>query len=255
MFTAAYIFLIFVFFARKSPEEQIWKLAPNEMGDTLAGIAGPLAFVWLFLGFFIQSKQLQAQGESVATQQKAIEMQREDLAHQRSLLELQKVETARLADETELQRRAIELSAALSRRDALFRNYDLICRQLEQLTLQALVPLLRSLKTPNGDIIATGLVLSEFDRSSGQTTYLAVANYMARLPKEHVMPRLEKVPRLSERMKACCDEFEVVLDLADEVGGSSQSLRNALLVGNHAVIYAAFCGVLGRGTYVIVDKV
>ena len=34
----------------------------NEWGDFLAGVFGPLALLWLALGYFIQAKELRAQG-------------------------------------------------------------------------------------------------------------------------------------------------------------------------------------------------
>lgn len=39
--------------------------SPNEIGDTLAGFAGSLAFVWLIVTVWIQSKELRAQREEL----------------------------------------------------------------------------------------------------------------------------------------------------------------------------------------------
>jgi hypothetical protein len=39
---------------------------PNEIGDTVAGIAGSLAFVWIVIAVFLQSRELGAQREELA---------------------------------------------------------------------------------------------------------------------------------------------------------------------------------------------
>ena len=38
-----------------------WNSRPNEIGDTLAGIAGALAFLWIIVTVMLQSKELAAQ--------------------------------------------------------------------------------------------------------------------------------------------------------------------------------------------------
>lgn len=39
----------------------------NEIGDLLAGIFAPLAFLWLILGFFQQQKELRLNTEALST--------------------------------------------------------------------------------------------------------------------------------------------------------------------------------------------
>ncbi|MFZ1741311.1 MAG: hypothetical protein WAT93_00565 [Pontixanthobacter sp.] len=71
-------------------------MKPNEFGDLLAGILGPLALLWLVLGFFQQSDELRQsvwalklQSEelrnSVVQQSALVEVTREQAAAERSL--------------------------------------------------------------------------------------------------------------------------------------------------------------------------
>lgn len=55
----------------------LWSLAPNEIGDFFAGIAAPVAFLWLILGYWLQ---------------------RDELRMNRKELRAQNEETSRLAD-------------------------------------------------------------------------------------------------------------------------------------------------------------
>lgn len=56
-------------------------MAPNEVGDFLAGVFAPLAFLWLVLGFFQQGRELQHSGEALWLQgqelRNSVEQQRE----------------------------------------------------------------------------------------------------------------------------------------------------------------------------------
>lgn len=66
------LILIFcaIYFWSEWPE--IIAMKPNEFGDLLAGILGPLALLWLVLGFF-------QQGEELRQSVKALELQSEEL--------------------------------------------------------------------------------------------------------------------------------------------------------------------------------
>ncbi|WP_137753221.1 hypothetical protein [Sphingopyxis sp. L1A2A] len=94
----------------------------NELGDFLAGVFSPLAFLWLVLGYFQQGEELRhsadalwLQGQelqnSVTQQRQLVEVTREQLAHER---ETASAVEKRIAAENE----AAELRAARSRIDA-----------------------------------------------------------------------------------------------------------------------------------------
>ena len=76
----------------------------NEVGDFFAGFAAALAFIWLVIGYFLQSAELK--------------LQRKELGEQR-------LETARLADEANRQSEAISANEMHARRDTFFRIAEL----------------------------------------------------------------------------------------------------------------------------------
>jgi hypothetical protein len=63
--------VILALFPQKSESEWSWRIwsflisPPNEIGDTLAGIAGALAFLWIIVTVMLQSKELAAQREEL----------------------------------------------------------------------------------------------------------------------------------------------------------------------------------------------
>ena len=48
--------------------QQFWNSPPNEIGDTFAGIAGALAFLWIIVTVLLQSQELKAQREELKQQ-------------------------------------------------------------------------------------------------------------------------------------------------------------------------------------------
>ncbi len=56
-------------------------LALNELGDFLGGVSSPLAFLWLVLGFFQQSREIKLSGRALELQ--AREMRRSVDEHRR----------------------------------------------------------------------------------------------------------------------------------------------------------------------------
>ena len=53
----------------------------NELGDFLGGVSSPLAFLWLVLGFFQQSREIRLSGKALQLQ--ATEMRRSVDEHRR----------------------------------------------------------------------------------------------------------------------------------------------------------------------------
>ena len=47
----------------------------NELGDFLAGIFAPVAFLWLVLGYVQQGKQLEQNTKALEQQEKALQLQ------------------------------------------------------------------------------------------------------------------------------------------------------------------------------------
>ncbi len=97
------------------------EMSPNEVGDLLAGIAGPLAFIWLVYGYFLQGIAIRQQAAELSQntralhlQEKALRAQAEELRksveHQHDLVAIGKKqienEDAALLRQQEAQRRA-----------------------------------------------------------------------------------------------------------------------------------------------------
>ncbi|ARC91923.1 TPA: hypothetical protein NJ528_004504 [Vibrio parahaemolyticus] len=85
--------------------EQMSSMQLNEIGDFLAGIFGPVAFLWLVLGFLQQGKELQQSTKALELQ--AAELN-QSVEQQRELVEVTRaqLEAERLAIELENERRA-----------------------------------------------------------------------------------------------------------------------------------------------------
>ena len=54
-------------------------MEPNEVGDVLAGFAGPLAFIWLVHGYFLQGVAIRQQGYELQQNTDALKLQADQL--------------------------------------------------------------------------------------------------------------------------------------------------------------------------------
>jgi hypothetical protein len=103
--TVLYLFGAWWLFEGRLPE--IRALKPNEVGDLLAGVFGPLAILWVILGYFQQGQELRVNTE-------ALRLQAEELRHsveqQRQLVEVSreklKVEIEAIRTEQDRMRQA-----------------------------------------------------------------------------------------------------------------------------------------------------
>jgi len=63
---------------KSSKWSYLLRATPNEIGDTLAGFAGTLAFIWIIVTVFLQWDQLKAQkDELAATRAELVEARKE----------------------------------------------------------------------------------------------------------------------------------------------------------------------------------
>ncbi|MGB3738273.1 MAG: hypothetical protein WA948_02855 [Pontixanthobacter sp.] len=69
--------IVYLIVQRQNPAD----LALNELGDFLGGVSSPLAFLWLVLGFFQQSREIRLSGKALSLQ--AREMRRSVDEHRR----------------------------------------------------------------------------------------------------------------------------------------------------------------------------
>ena len=77
--TAVYVLGLVVYLAVQGQNPADLKL--NELGDFLGGVSSPLAFLWLVLGFFQQSREIRLSNKALHLQ--AQEMRRSVDEHRR----------------------------------------------------------------------------------------------------------------------------------------------------------------------------
>lgn len=87
--TIAYIGILLVISAVRSTE--IFTMPLNNLGDFLAGGFGPLAILWLILGFFQQGIELRQNTEALRLQAEEL---RQSVEHQRQLVEVSRAQVA-----------------------------------------------------------------------------------------------------------------------------------------------------------------
>ncbi len=81
--TAAYLGLVWYMFHDRTPE--LLSMAPNNVGDFLAGVFGPLSIFWLVLGFFQQGVELKQNTEALHLQASEL---RESVKQQKELVQV-----------------------------------------------------------------------------------------------------------------------------------------------------------------------
>jgi hypothetical protein len=84
--TGGYAFVLFVLGAFVVFGEEgvlaFRNMSPNEVGDLLAGVAGPVAFIWLVYGYFLQGIAIRQQAEELAQNTRALLLQEKALRAQ-----------------------------------------------------------------------------------------------------------------------------------------------------------------------------
>ncbi|KII12886.1 hypothetical protein [Phaeobacter sp. S60] len=103
--------------------------APNEVGDTLAGFAGALAFVWLIATVWLQGQELAAQREELREQREATQDMARAQTEQVKLLKLQ----GRIFEEEQRQR---EQSQAWEEAEEIVENIKAIASSREVRALE-----------------------------------------------------------------------------------------------------------------------
>ncbi len=88
--------------------EKFSEMKPNEVGDFLAGVVGPLALLWLILGYFQQGEELKQSTEALRLQAEEL---RNSVEQQQALVEVTKMQVDAQLEafkhEREEQRRSV----------------------------------------------------------------------------------------------------------------------------------------------------
>lgn len=82
VFLSIFYFVAMLFPRRNDAWELLRRGDLNELGDFLAGVFTPLAFLWLVYGYFLQSRELRLQREELALTRKQLGKQTELLQEQ-----------------------------------------------------------------------------------------------------------------------------------------------------------------------------
>ena len=88
-------------------------LRPNEVGDFLAGVFGPLAFLWLVFGYYQQGEELKHSVEALKLQAEEL---RNSVEQQKELVEVSReaIQAERSEKELQAQRRLKEIKPRLT---------------------------------------------------------------------------------------------------------------------------------------------
>ena len=62
------LYFVLLWFVFRGRFDDVLTLRPNELGDLLAGVFGPLAILWLILGYFQQGIELRQNTQALSLQ-------------------------------------------------------------------------------------------------------------------------------------------------------------------------------------------
>lgn len=82
------------------------RMSPNEVGDLLAGVAGPVAFIWLVYGYFLQGIAIKQQSQELSQNTAALKLQEEALRAQAEELKNSVAQQRELVDVSRRQAEA-----------------------------------------------------------------------------------------------------------------------------------------------------
>ncbi|MCI2394309.1 hypothetical protein [Aliiroseovarius sediminis] len=95
--------------------DYIKKAQPNEIGDTLAGVAGTLAFVWIVVTVWLQATELREQRQEFSRMATAQEAQTSVLEKQKEIFEDEKCQRDETRAEAELTEMVKQLGFIIKR--------------------------------------------------------------------------------------------------------------------------------------------
>lgn len=165
--------------------ENILYLLPQELGAFLAGATGPLALLWLTLGYMKVARTLDDSASAGAEQR--------DLVR-------------RLAEQAERQTQAIAVNTLQARRDILLRLADLVWRDL----LAVAVAVLRKV----GSTEEKRYVFNAYQRGDRDAFFTAMLQIFAPHQRAQRLAILREDPLWQSHFQTFRDRFEGILQQA-----------------------------------------
>lgn len=183
--------------------------APNEVGDTLSGFAGALAFVWLIATVWLQGQELAAQREELKEQREATQDMANAQTEQVKLLKLQ----GEIFEEEQKQRKEDRSDQLLERMLIKLENY--VVRRSKEYYFAGWLFRLTGLYTGEGAVTwqereETKELLS---KAQGPDKFFPMLQERLRIFLEEFEPS-EDVKRPKDVVFECLDEF---IDRFDEI--------------------------------------
>ncbi|MBC8792183.1 MAG: hypothetical protein C6Y20_11295 [Tagaea sp. CACIAM 22H2] len=182
----------------------------HDLMEAVAAAFGPIALLWLILGY-------QQQGE--------------ELALQRQELEMQRLETKRLADETARQSVSTESTELYARREIFFRELEIVKKEIDRRTLI----IIRHLRSVNVDGGSWGVDVSNLIERANlgeESVFLdALADIFKASGGNWARAAVAKKFGNDQKMR---ELFDVIEDLFDQAGSADPSGRVlAMLEGSY----------------------
>jgi hypothetical protein len=184
-------------------------LEPNETGDTIAGFAGILAFIWLIAGYFLQKQELQLNTEAVKQQADEIRA---------TVVELEK------------QNESLKQSELFNKRIILIRMIELRQREIDEYVLDFCVrSYLVNEKTSNYS--------KQMNINVNDAGYLVL---IQEIPEDIHLQNQIKKKNEAENMLRWIFGFNELMKIYDEMGDGG-SLRASFERSIRARFYILLC--------------
>lgn len=214
--TLTWLSLATIYILVFAKEQELASLKPNEVGDLAAGIAAPLAFWWLVLGYYQQGEELRLSNEA---------------------LKKQSEETERLATEAVIQAKAISMNEVHSRQATFLRLSEYLLNGLNARAVEM------------AGLIYNKNVIEKFWReynAGDKDVFFKVL--LSRLVQGHHVSFLESIDRFvggRQYVHIYCNDFEILLGKTKEVDMDGV-LTNYFASSNSGQLYWMLCRLVER---------
>ena len=212
---------------------KLGELDANQLGDFFAGVAAPLAFFWLVIGYVLQRQELALQREELKLQREemkrsaqALELQAEELKLNRTALEQQIVEMKSASEQARRQAEAVSANELHTRKGTYFRLLELT----ESILLQAAFEIFADL----AGYTQAAEEWPRINRGERDRFYVRATGSISRLSQQEFDHRFMSRANFASEIGRYCEAFEVLLrEVPDD------ALRSQLMGGASGRMYYA----------------